>query len=52
MPRLHFSTTGLLAGEPEPVNMQAGRQAGRQDETAASATGWHGDVLSVVLHAE
>lgn len=27
-------------------------QAGRQDETAASATGWHGDVWRVALHAE
>lgn len=25
---------------------------GQQDETAASATGWHGHVRSVALHAE
>lgn len=30
----------------------AGRQAGRQDEAAASAAGWHRDVLRVARRAE
>lgn len=39
-----FPAAGLLGGEAEPVDTQAGGDGGQQDETAASATGWHGHV--------
>lgn len=51
MPSLHSSTTGLLAGEAEPVNMQAGGQASRT-RLQHLPQGWRGDVWSVALHAE
>lgn len=51
MPSLHSSTTGLLAREAEPVNMQAGGQASRT-RLQHLPQGWRGDVWSVALHAE